>query len=334
MRRREFIATLGTLPAWPLPAGAQQRGQLRKLSVIMAVGKTPEYVAALAALEQALDSLGWKQGENLQIEDRWSAGSEEGARSAAQEIIGLKPDVIVGQSAAVIQALRSTSRTIPIVFLHVADPAVYGFVSNFARPEGNVTGITNIVPSIGAKWLQLLKEIAPDVKRAAMLVNPDTQPDRGAIFLNPFQAAARTLGVKSVNGEVHDFENIETVMAGLAKEAFAEEHPQVYKSLVELLAHRLRETDTAVAASSFLSLKGRVARTMLELADHFGQEVAPGRIVIRQKIGHNDLAAMAGIARENLTRVLNDWQRHKALSRLSGYYCLEDKTQLEHQAKL
>jgi CRP-like cAMP-binding protein len=117
-------------------------------------------------------------------------------------------------------------------------------------------------------------------------------------------------------------------------EAFAEEHPEVYKSLVKLLAHRLRETDTVVAASSFLSLKGRVARTMLELADHFGQEVAPDRIVIRQKIGQNDLAAMAGIARENLTRVLNDWQRHKVLSRLSGYYCLEDKRQLEHQAKL
>ena len=116
-------------------------------------------------------------------------------------------------------------------------------------------------------------------------------------------------------------------------EAFAEEHPEVYKSLVKLLAHRLRDTDAVVAASSFLSLKGRVARTVLELVDHFGHEVAPGRIVIRQKIGHNDLAAMAGIARENLTRVLNNWQRNKLLSRLSGYYCLEDKIQLEHQAK-
>jgi len=117
-------------------------------------------------------------------------------------------------------------------------------------------------------------------------------------------------------------------------EAFAEEHPEVYKSLVKVLAHRLRDTDTVVAAGSFLSLKGRVAQTMLELANHFGQEIASGRIVIRQKIGQNDLAAMAGIARENLTRVLNDWQRHKVLSRLSGYYCLEDKTQLEHQAKV
>jgi CRP-like cAMP-binding protein len=114
-------------------------------------------------------------------------------------------------------------------------------------------------------------------------------------------------------------------------EAFAEKHPEVYKSLVRLLAQRLRETDAVVAASSFLSLKGRVARTMLELAQHFGQEVAPGRIIIHQKIGQNDLAAMAGIARENVTRVLNDWQRHKIVSRLSGYYCLENKAQLEHQ---
>jgi CRP/FNR family cyclic AMP-dependent transcriptional regulator len=117
-------------------------------------------------------------------------------------------------------------------------------------------------------------------------------------------------------------------------EVFAEEHPEVYKSLIKILAQRLRETDKVVAASSFLSLKGRAARTMLALAEHFGQEVALGRIVIRQKIGHNDLAAMAGMARENLTRVLSDWQRHKLVSRLSGYYCLENKTQLERQAKV
>jgi CRP/FNR family transcriptional regulator, cyclic AMP receptor protein len=117
-------------------------------------------------------------------------------------------------------------------------------------------------------------------------------------------------------------------------EAFADQHPELYKSLVRLLAQRLRETDKAVAASSFLSLKGRVARTMLELAEHFGQEVGSDRIVIRQKIGQNDLAAMAGIARENVTRVLNDWQRHKVVSRLSGYYCLENKAQLENQVKM
>jgi CRP/FNR family transcriptional regulator, cyclic AMP receptor protein len=123
-------------------------------------------------------------------------------------------------------------------------------------------------------------------------------------------------------------------LSNAAFEAFAEKHSELYKSLVRLLAKRLRETDTTVAASSFLSLKGRMAQTLLELAEHFGQEVEPGRIVIRQKIRQTDLAAMAGIARENVTRILNDWQRRKLMSRLSGFYCVEDKAQLEHQVKL
>ena len=200
------------------PQAFVRSSPLRKLAIIMAAGKTSEYVSAVAALEQALGSLGWKNGENLQVDERWSAGSEDDVRSAAREIIASNPDVILGQSAAVIEALQSATRTTPIVFLHVADPAVYGFVSNLARPEGNVTGITNIIPSIGAKWLQLLKEIAPTVTRPTMLVNPDTQPDRGAIFLTPFQSAARSLGLTPIKGEVHDLEGIETSMAGLAKE--------------------------------------------------------------------------------------------------------------------
>jgi ABC-type uncharacterized transport system substrate-binding protein len=216
--RREFITLLGgAAVAWPLVARAQA-DRLRRLGLIMAVGKTPEYVAALTSFQQALASLGWKQGDNLRVDDRWSAGSQEAARAAAQEITALKPDVILGQSAAVVEALLSMTRGIPIVFLHVADPVIYGFVSNLARPEGNVTGITNIVPSIGSKWLQLLKEIAPALTRAALLVNPETQPDRGAIFLNPFEDAARSLGVTSVKSKVHDVKGIETLMAGLATE--------------------------------------------------------------------------------------------------------------------
>jgi ABC-type uncharacterized transport system substrate-binding protein len=139
-------------------------------------GQNARITRSLAALEQALDSFGWKNGDNLRIDERWSAGSEDAARSAAQEIIASNPDVILGQSAAVIEALQSATRTIPIVFLHVADPAVYGFVSNLARPEGNITGITNIVPSIGAKWLQLLKEIAPRVARLKADDNPLSLP--------------------------------------------------------------------------------------------------------------------------------------------------------------
>jgi CRP/FNR family transcriptional regulator, cyclic AMP receptor protein len=119
-----------------------------------------------------------------------------------------------------------------------------------------------------------------------------------------------------------------------AFEEFANKHPDVYKSLLALLAARLRETDATVAAGSFLPLRGRVACTLLELAQDFGQDVGSGRIVIRQKIGQSDLAAMAGIARENVSRILNDWKRRKLVSRLSGYYCLENKALLQHEAEL
>jgi CRP/FNR family transcriptional regulator, cyclic AMP receptor protein len=119
-----------------------------------------------------------------------------------------------------------------------------------------------------------------------------------------------------------------------AFDEFAKEHPEVYKNLVKVLATRLRLTDETVAAASFLSLKGRVARTLLELAEDFGRNVGSDRVVIHQKIGQSDLAAMTGIARENLSRVFNDWRRRKLVSRLSGYYCLENKTQLKQEAEL
>ena len=119
-----------------------------------------------------------------------------------------------------------------------------------------------------------------------------------------------------------------------AFDVFARKHPEVYKTLIALLASRLRETDIVIAAGSFLPLKGRVAATLLELAENFGQEIGSGRIVIRQKIAQSDIAAMAGIARENVSRILNDWKRRKLVSRLSGYYCLENKAQLEQEAEL
>jgi CRP-like cAMP-binding protein len=123
-------------------------------------------------------------------------------------------------------------------------------------------------------------------------------------------------------------------LSRLTFEEFAGEHPEVYKNLVKVLATRLRLTDEAVAAGSFLSLKGRVARTLLELAEDFGRNVGSGRVVIHQKIGQSDLAAMTGIARENLSRVFNDWRRRKLVTRLSGYYCLENKARLKAEAEL
>ena len=119
-----------------------------------------------------------------------------------------------------------------------------------------------------------------------------------------------------------------------AFQAFADQHPQVYRHLVTLLASRLRDTDAVVAAGSFLPLKGRVARALLDLSEAFGQDVGQGRILIRQKISQSDVAAMAGIARENVSRILNDWIRLKLLGRLAGYYCLENKARLEREIAL
>jgi len=216
VRRREFI--LGGAAALSFGAGAQQVERVRRLGIIIAAGKTPEYLSAVAAFEEALSGLGWKRGKNLLIDERWSAGDPQAARAAANEIAASNPDVVLGQSATVVEALRSTSRTTPIVFLHVADPIASGLVSDLARPGGNITGITNIEPTIGGKWLELLKELAPALQRSALLVRPEAQPDRGALFLDPFGAAAHARGVTPVKGDVHDIRGIEQVMADLAKE--------------------------------------------------------------------------------------------------------------------
>jgi CRP/FNR family transcriptional regulator, cyclic AMP receptor protein len=152
----------------------------------------------------------------------------------------------------------------------------------------------------------------------------------GAIVgeLSMIDGLPRSASVVSIRDSALSF------LSRAAFDDFATNHPEIYKSLVTLLATRLRETDSAVAAGSFLPLQGRVARTMLELAQDFGQDVGGGRIVIRQKIGQGDLAAMAGIARENVSRILNDWKRRKLVSRLSGYYCLENRAKLQHEAEL
>jgi len=152
----------------------------------------------------------------------------------------------------------------------------------------------------------------------------------GAIFgeLSVIDGRPRSASVVAVRTATLSF------LGRAAFEDFANKHPVVYKSMVTLLATRLRETNATVAAGSFLSLRGRVARTLLELARDFGQDVGSGRIVIRQKISQSDLAAMVGVARENLSRILNYWTRRKMISRLSGYYCLENKARLRHEAEL
>jgi ABC-type uncharacterized transport system substrate-binding protein len=216
MTRRELLFLIGSASVFCPLHGTAQPQSSRRLAVIMAVGKTPEYLAAVAAFTDALAALGWKENHNLAIDERWSSGDQAHARVIAAEILALKPDVILAQSTAVVEAVKQTGPNVPIVFVHVADPVAAGIVSSLAHPGGNVTGITNTEPTIGGKWLELLKEAAPTVNRAAMLINPDSWPDGGALFLHPFEEAANSLGITPVTGHVRDLPGVEALMRDMA----------------------------------------------------------------------------------------------------------------------
>lgn len=217
MKRREFITLVSGAAILPQVIFAQ--GRERRLCIVLAVKPSAEYEDALAAFDHTLAPLGWRRGDNLRVEQFWSAGDQgyEHALAVAKNVLALNPDLILAQSAAVVNALRANTKNVPIVFVHVADPVSSGIVSNIARPDGNVTGVTNTVPSLGGKWLQILKDMVPGLGRAAMLVYPETQqPDR-AFFLAPFEEAARSLGVSIVKGEVTGLQEIETVFASLSE---------------------------------------------------------------------------------------------------------------------
>jgi len=183
LKRREFITLLGgAVAAWPLAARAQQPERMRRIGVLMALSEDdPEARVAVAALQQGLDSLGWILGRNLQIEYR-SATDPDRVRLLAKDLVGLHPDVIVSRSTPVLRALMRETRTIPIVFTQVVEADRQGIVETLSRPGGNVTGFTPYEASMGTKWLELLKEIAPDVKRVAVLFNPSAAPYADLFF--------------------------------------------------------------------------------------------------------------------------------------------------------
>jgi putative ABC transport system substrate-binding protein len=176
MRRRDFVrAIVGSATAWPLTLRAQQSKPkpMRRVAALMPYGANdPQAQNRNAAFLQGLQQLGWTVGQNVQIDYRWSAGSEDDTRKYAAELVALAPDVIFVSGSAAIEPLRRATRTVPIVFVLVPDPVGAGFVDSLARPGGNVTGFTQYDYSIAAKWLALLKEIAPNTTRAAVLRDP------------------------------------------------------------------------------------------------------------------------------------------------------------------
>jgi putative ABC transport system substrate-binding protein len=219
MRRREFIAGLGSAAAWPAMVRAQQGERVRRVGVVTGYDKNdPEAKTYLSAFTQGLAELGWTDGRNLRMDVRWTAASIDLARMYAKELVGLQPDVILAESTPQTAALQRETRTIPIIFLGVSDPIGSGFVASLARPGGNITGLGWMEPSMGGKWLELLTEIAPAVKRVAIMFSPDTAPYVRSYFQPSFEAAARLLQVDPIIAAVHSDAEIETVITSLARE--------------------------------------------------------------------------------------------------------------------
>ena len=176
--RREFITLLGGAAAWPLAARAQQDTGVRRVGVLMGPfdENDPEGKLRYSALTQALSDLGWTDGQNVRMDLRWYGDDLNRMRALAHELVGLQPDIIVTNGTPPTAALQQETRTIPIVFVNVSDPVATGIVARLDRPGGNVTGFAGLEATLGGKWLELLSEIAPGLKRAAIMLNPETAP--------------------------------------------------------------------------------------------------------------------------------------------------------------
>jgi putative ABC transport system substrate-binding protein len=218
MRRRKFIKLLGSAAAtWPLAARAQQPDRMRLIGVLMGFAESDSAAQSwLATFRAALAKLGWTEGSNLRIELRWSAADPDKIRTFAKELVDLRPDAIFGQSTPVIGALARETRTIPIVFGGVSDPIGAGFAANLAHPGGNITGFTVNDPTVGAKWVELLKEIAPRTVHVTLLFNPVTTVPL-QFFMPSIQAAASSFAVEVVASPVHAKDEIEGVIAAQAR---------------------------------------------------------------------------------------------------------------------
>jgi len=217
MHRREFITILGGAAAtWPLAVRAEKNG-VRRVGVIMGFAENDEvWQAYLASFRQGLQELGWTDGRNIRFDYRFTGDSEERMRAMAEEVVGLTPDVILVSTNSVVSATLKATRSIPIVFTWVSDPVGSGFVANLPRPGGSITGFHNFEPAIGGKWLAFLKQIAPDLRRVAVVHVPEVVPN--VAFLHVIEAAAPSLGLSVTAAEVRNAADIERVLSAFGQE--------------------------------------------------------------------------------------------------------------------
>jgi putative ABC transport system substrate-binding protein len=220
VRRREFITLLGGAAAiWPFVARAQQTERLRRIGVLMNLPSTdPEGQMLLAEFTRHLVELDWTEGRNVRIDVRWGASNVDLLRTFAKELIGLQPDVLLATSTPATAALASETRTISIVFALVADPISSRFVASLSHPGGNITGFSVFEASMTSKSLELLREIAPGIKRVGMIFNPDTAPYVNSLLMPVFETAAASFNIAPIAAPVHSDAEIEMVITSLGRE--------------------------------------------------------------------------------------------------------------------
>jgi ABC-type uncharacterized transport system substrate-binding protein len=215
LNRRDFLALLGAA-AWPSGGAAQPAERVRRIGVLMSnAAGDPEGEARMSALRQGLAELGWKEGGNLRVEWRWSAGDVARVRDYAAELVALAPDLLVANGAANLSAVHQQTRSIPILFVVVNDPLGQGFVASLARPGGNVTGFTFVEYSMVTKALEMLKQIAPALSRVGIMFNPETQPIYDRHFAN-FEDDGGKMAVEIVRAAVGSDTEIEAMVGRLA----------------------------------------------------------------------------------------------------------------------
>jgi len=276
MRRRRVIALLSAAAASeiarPFPAWAQQASPVRRVAVILGSAENSEGHTRVNAFQQTLQSLGWTEGQNLQLDVRWSAAEANRGEDQAKASVAFGPDVIFAEATPVVAALLQETRTIPIVFVNVSDPVGSGFAASLARPGGTVTGFISNEPALGGKWLQLLKEIAPPVKRAGLMFNPPAAPYVGP-FLKSFESAAGSLGVEPRAAPVADRAAIETAFAataGKAGEGFvvlADIFTTVHQA--EIVASAARHRVPTLYPFAFFARNGGLAAYGADVVDLF-----------------------------------------------------------------
>ena len=219
MKRREFIAWVGNAAAtWPLAARAQQPGRMRRIGVLMAhPAGDPEFREYADAFRDGLKQFGWVEGRNISFDFRWGALDNAEVRSqSAKELLALEPDLILTQNTPPTASMLQQTRTIPVIFVIVADPVGSGFVKSLSLPGGNATGFTVMEPTIAGKWVELLKQIAPHVNRTALLFNPATAP-YADVYIRPFKTAATAFSLEATSMTVHDAGELEAVIVAEAR---------------------------------------------------------------------------------------------------------------------